>query len=172
MVNVNRKSGKHDRKLVAYSKSGGAYRKCLDLHFFLVTLKTVIQLSSSWCVVQEKHLLTCGMGYVFVFIISLYFEYVFGVFLAFFFSTTIYATSGGWFNINMASYQYRKSHFGDKTILRPSYLHNGISYTGKMPPLYWISGRMSKTWLISHREKWDMITCKGVTSTTILLTIF
>ena len=28
--------------------------------------------------------------------------------------------------------------FGDKTILRPSYLHNGISYTGKMTSLYWI----------------------------------
>ena len=26
----------------------------------------------------------------------------------------------------------------DKTILRPSYLHNGISYTGKMASLYWI----------------------------------
>ena len=24
-----------------------------------------------------------------------------------------------------------KPHCGDKTILRPSYLHNGISYTGK-----------------------------------------
>ena len=45
---------------------------------------------------------------------------------------------GGWFNVKMASYQYRKSHCGDKTILRPSYLHNGISYTGKMPSLYWI----------------------------------
>ena len=33
----------------------------------------------------------------------------------------------------MKSYQYRKSHCGDKTILRPSYLHNGISYTGKIP---------------------------------------
>ena len=32
----------------------------------------------------------------------------------------------------MSSYQYRKSHYGDKTILRPSYLHNGISYTDKM----------------------------------------
>ena len=31
----------------------------------------------------------------------------------------------------MSSYQYRKSHCGDKTIFRPSYLHNGISYTGK-----------------------------------------
>ena len=27
---------------------------------------------------------------------------------------------GGWFNINMSSYQHRKSHCGDKTILRPS----------------------------------------------------
>ena len=39
---------------------------------------------------------------------------------------------GPWFNIKMPSYQYRKSHCGDKTILRSSYLHNGISYTGKM----------------------------------------
>ena len=46
--------------------------------------------------------------------------------------------SGGWFNIKMPSYQYRKSHCGDKTILRPSYLHNGISYTGKITSLYWI----------------------------------
>ena len=52
--------------------------------------------------------------------------------------TIIYKTPGGWFNINMSSYQYRKSHCGDKTILRPSYLHNGISYTGKMTSLYWI----------------------------------
>ena len=28
-------------------------------------------------------------------------------------------------------YQYRKSHCEDNTVLRPSYLHNGISYTGK-----------------------------------------
>ena len=33
---------------------------------------------------------------------------------------------GGGFNIKMSSYQYRKSHCGDKTILRPSYLYNGI----------------------------------------------
>ena len=49
-----------------------------------------------------------------------------------------YWRQGGWFNIKMSSYQYRKSHCGDKTILRPSYLHNGISYTGKMTSLYWI----------------------------------
>ena len=39
----------------------------------------------------------------------------------------------------MSSYQYRKSHCDDKTVVRSSYLHNGISYTGKMTPLYWIS---------------------------------
>ena len=32
----------------------------------------------------------------------------------------------------MTSYQYRRFHCGDKMILRPSYLHNGISYTGKI----------------------------------------
>ena len=44
----------------------------------------------------------------------------------------------GWFNIKISSYQYRKSHCGDKTVVRSSYLHNGISYTGKMTSLYWI----------------------------------
>ena len=42
----------------------------------------------------------------------------------------------------MTSYQYRKSHCGDKTILRPSYLHNGISYTGKTTSLYWIGAQV------------------------------
>ena len=46
--------------------------------------------------------------------------------------------TGGWINLTMSSSQYRKSHCGDKTILRSSYLHNGISYTGKVPFLYWI----------------------------------
>ena len=48
-----------------------------------------------------------------------------------------------WFSIKMSSYQYRKSHFGDKTILQPFYLHNGISYTGKMISLYWIGPLLS-----------------------------
>ena len=46
--------------------------------------------------------------------------------------------SGPWFNIKMTSYQYRKFHCGDKTVIRSSYLHNGISYTGKTTSLYWI----------------------------------
>ena len=49
----------------------------------------------------------------------------------------IYLSPGGRFNIKMPSYQYRKSHCGDKTVVRSSYLHNGISYTGKMTSLYW-----------------------------------
>ena len=47
-------------------------------------------------------------------------------------------TTGPRFNTKIKPYQYRISHCGDKTILRPSYLHNEISYTGKMPCLYWI----------------------------------
>ena len=46
----------------------------------------------------------------------------------------------------MPSYQYRESHCGDKTILRPSYLHNGISYTGKMASLFWIRALSSDRW--------------------------
>ena len=44
-------------------------------------------------------------------------------------------------NIKWSSYQYMKSHCGDKTIIRSSYLHNGISYTGKTTSLYWIRFR-------------------------------
>ena len=36
-----------------------------------------------------------------------------------------------WFNKKMSSYKYRKPHWGDKTILQPSYLDNGGSI------LYW-----------------------------------
>ena len=43
-----------------------------------------------------------------------------------------------WLNIKMSSCQYRKSYCGDKTILLPSYLHNGISDTGRMTSSYWI----------------------------------
>ena len=37
-----------------------------------------------------------------------------------------------------ATYPYRESHCGDEKVLWLSYLHNGISYTGKMTSLYWI----------------------------------
>ena len=45
--------------------------------------------------------------------------------------------SGPWFNIRMSSHQYRKSHCGDKMVIRSSYIHNGISYAGKITSLYW-----------------------------------
>ena len=47
--------------------------------------------------------------------------------------------TGPWFNKKLSSYQYRKSHCGDKTVVKSSYLHNGISYTDKMASLYWIN---------------------------------
>ena len=56
---------------------------------------------------------------------------------------SLWSTPGPWFNIKMLSYQYRKSNYGDKTVVRSSYLHNDISYTGKMTSFYWISPRLS-----------------------------
>ena len=49
---------------------------------------------------------------------------------------------GPWFNIKMTSCHYRKSYCGDKTVVRSSYLHNGISYTGKTVSVYWIGALM------------------------------
>ena len=43
-----------------------------------------------------------------------------------------------WFDINVPPYQYRKSCCEDKMVVRSSYLHNGISFTGKTTLLYWI----------------------------------
>ena len=42
-----------------------------------------------------------------------------------------FCTTGPWLNMKMSSYQYRKSDCGDKTTVRSSYLHNGITSTGK-----------------------------------------
>ena len=64
--------------------------------------------------------------------------------------------SGGRSNIKMPSYQYRKSHRGDKTILRPSYLHNRISYTGKLASLYWIRALVAM--LSRHPAKFQRCT--------------
>ena len=63
---------------------------------------------------------------------------------------TLLKIPGPCFNIKISSYQYRKSHCGDKTILRPSYLHNGISYTGKMTSLYWIRALL---WMVRITTK-------------------
>ena len=58
--------------------------------------------------------------------------------------------AGPRFNINMSSCRYRKSHCGDKMVVRSSYLHNGISYTGKVSSLYWIG---SQTVIMQHRAQ-------------------
>ena len=55
------------------------------------------------------------------------------------------SSTGHWFNINMLSYQYRKSHCGDKAILRSPYLHSGIFYTGKTTFLHWIGAQNANT---------------------------
>ena len=47
-------------------------------------------------------------------------------------------TPGPRFNTKMTSFRYKKSHCGDKTVIKSSYLHNRISYTSKMTSLYWI----------------------------------
>ena len=66
---------------------------------------------------------------------------------------------GSRFNIKM-SYQYRKSHCGDKTVVRSSYLHNGISYTGKMTSLNWIRAqsivRCDINWGLFQRCIWAL----------------
>ena len=74
---------------------------------------------------------------------------------------------GGWFNIKIQSYQYRKSYCGDKTVIRLFYLHNVIAYTGKMTYSYWI-----KAWLLSavmtcpfrgwHLEDWHFPLVQGI----------
>ena len=50
-----------------------------------------------------------------------------------------YFSSGLWFNMMMLSYQYRKYHYGDKTVIRLSYLRNGIFYNGRVASLHGIS---------------------------------
>ena len=62
----------------------------------------------------------------------------------------------------MTSYQYRKSHCGDKTILRPSYLHNGISYTGKTTSLYWIGPCILLSTVISHCQSLEAKSRRGL----------
>ena len=54
-------------------------------------------------------------------------------------------TWGSWFNINMSSYQFRKSHCRDKTISQSPYRRNGISNTGKMASLYWMGALVFQT---------------------------
>ena len=58
-----------------------------------------------------------------------------------------------WFNIKVLFYQWTKCRCGDKTVLRSSYLHNGISCTGKMTSQYW-----TRALLYVHldRDEWSL----------------
>ena len=38
-------------------------------------------------------------------------------------------------------------------ILRPSYLHNGISYTGKMTSLYWIRAQATPSYILAPTRR-------------------
>ena len=80
--------------------------------------------------------------HIWLLILWIYFRYLI--------SLNDFTRPGGWFNIKMPSYQYRKSHCGDNTVLRLPYLHNGISYTGKMSSLYWIRAQH-----ICKRSHWQ-----------------
>ena len=50
--------------------------------------------------------------------------------------------SGSWFNKKCPLTSKGNPHFGDKTVLRPSYLHNEISFTGKTSSLYSIRAQV------------------------------
>ena len=50
----------------------------------------------------------------------------------------IFHTQKPWFNIKMSSYQCRKFHCGDKTVVKSSYLRNGISFTDRTTSLHYI----------------------------------
>ena len=68
---------------------------------------------------------------------------------------------GPCFNLKMSSYQYRESHCGDKTVVRSSYLHNGISYSGKRSSLYWIGAQgiiNSNVYEIHNCQDWHRTT--------------
>ena len=47
-----------------------------------------------------------------------------------------------WYDVKVLSYQYGKSHCGDKMVVRSCYLHDKMYYTGKMVSLYWIGPRL------------------------------
>ena len=86
---------------------------------------------------------------------------------------TLMTTPGGQINIKMSSYQYRKSHCGDKTFVRSSYLHHGISYTGKMTSLYWFGPQVSSSMSsMGHTMNFGLVVTKPllVFSLTIFLT--
>ena len=69
-----------------------------------------------------------------------------------------------WFNKKMPSYQHRKFHCGDKTVVRSSYLHNWIIYTNKMVSLYpsdngliWNNCWINVEWFLGDKFYWSFL---------------
>ena len=46
-----------------------------------------------------------------------------------------------WYTLITGVRSHRKSHWGDKTVVRSSWLHNGISCAGKTTSVYWIKAQ-------------------------------
>ena len=85
-------------------------------------------------------------------------------------SVPCFLIPGPWFNIKISS-QCRKSHCGDKTVVRSSYLHNGNSYTGKTTSLYWIKGPGDLRSPVISRDDVDPISWKIPSSASEELTL-
>ena len=141
-------------------KRRNSFANVLELHRFCIELlKWKIQHYIFFCYYKLYQRLP-----IMVFVVSLFIFYIFWITMVFIMSNFLWAItllfhcnlavmpksllvtyisyqaiiSRPQFNINMTSYQCRKSHCGDKMILWPSYLHSGISYTGKTTSFYWI----------------------------------
>ena len=72
--------------------------------------------------------------------------------------------NGPWCNIKMSSYQHRKPHCGDTTILRPPHLHIVIFYTGKMIFVYSIGALLSKEYFCKISQKLTSIKPPQITT--------
>ena len=57
-------------------------------------------------------------------------------------SEGVYYPTRGWLIISMLHHHYRKYHYRDMTILRPSCLNKGISYIGNMTSSYWTGAQI------------------------------
>ena len=59
------------------------------------------------------------------------------------------------FNIKTTSYQYRTFHCGNKTVVKSSYLPNGISHAGETTSLYWFNPL--ETIVLGHIDCFDFL---------------
>ena len=60
-------------------------------------------------------------------------------------------------NIMMPSYQFRDSHYHDKTVSRSSYLYDGNLHTRKRPYLYWDGALLFFLQKDLQRSEWQTV---------------